>query len=196
MKEKFFDTRQHILDCGQRLIAAKGFVGVGLTEILNSAGVPKGSFYHYFASKELYGDALLESYFSGYLARMDALFDQQGKTGAERLGLYLQRWIEIQGGEDDSGKCLIVKLAAEVADLSDAMRSTMLKGTADILARLSDCIAAGQGDGSILNPRAPQELALWLYETWLGASLLAKLRRDDSTLDSAFTASREMLGLK
>lgn len=196
MKEKFLDIRQHILDCGQRLIAARGFVGVGLTEILNSAGVPKGSFYHYFASKELYGDALLESYFAGYLQRMDALLNQEAKTGAERLCLYLLRWIEIQGGDDDSGKCLIVKLAAEVADLSDAMRSTMLKGTNDILARLAACIAAGQGDGSILNPRAAPDLALWLYETWLGASLLAKLRRDDSTLDSALAATREMLGLK
>ena len=45
------DTRQHILDCGRQLVAAKGFVGVGLAEILATAGVPKGSFYHYFASK-------------------------------------------------------------------------------------------------------------------------------------------------
>jgi TetR/AcrR family transcriptional repressor of nem operon len=39
-------ARDHILDCGERLIASKGFVGVGLAEILSVAGVPKGSFYH------------------------------------------------------------------------------------------------------------------------------------------------------
>ena len=100
MKSEHTDTRQHILDCGQRLIAAKGFVGVGLSEILSSAEVPKGSFYHYFGSKEQYGNTLLESYFTEYLGRLDALFGQTGKSGAERLGLYLSRWTETQSGED------------------------------------------------------------------------------------------------
>jgi AcrR family transcriptional regulator len=54
------NTRQHILETGHRIIAGKGFASVGLNEILKSAGVPKGSFYHYFESKEQYGQALLE----------------------------------------------------------------------------------------------------------------------------------------
>ena len=49
-------TKDHILDCGERLIASKGFVGVGLSEILTVANVPKGSFYHYFSSKERFGE--------------------------------------------------------------------------------------------------------------------------------------------
>lgn len=190
------DTRQHILDCGQRLIAAKGFVGVGLSEILGSAEVPKGSFYHYFGSKEQYGTALLESYFTEYLARIDALFDQPDKTGAERLNRYLQRWTETQCGDDASAKCLIVKLAAEVSDLSNAMRSTMRQGTDAILTRLSRCIAEGQADGSIGSPLPAADAALWLYETWLGASLLAKLRRDNSALESARHATRTIFALK
>ena len=49
-------AKHHILDCGERLIANKGFVGVGLSEILSTANVPKGSFYHYFSSKERFGE--------------------------------------------------------------------------------------------------------------------------------------------
>ena len=45
------NTRQHILETGHRIISGKGFASVGLNEILKSAGVPKGSFYHYFESK-------------------------------------------------------------------------------------------------------------------------------------------------
>ncbi len=196
MKSEHIDTRQHILDCGQRLIAAKGFVGVGLSEILGSAEVPKGSFYHYFGSKEQYGNTLLESYFTDYLGRLDALFGQTDKSGAERLGLYLSRWTETQSGEDASAKCLIVKLAAEISDLSEAMRSTMRDGTDAILQRLSQCIAEGQADGSISRILPAADAALWLYETWLGASLLAKLRRDDSALDGALRATRLFFDLK
>lgn len=80
MSSERIDTRQHILACGQQLVAGKGFVGVGLSEILASASVPKGSFYHYFASKELFGIALLETYFETYLLNLDALLGRTDLT--------------------------------------------------------------------------------------------------------------------
>lgn len=76
MKTSYDDTRQHLLDTGYRIMAVKGFSGVGLNEILQSAGVPKGSFYHYFKSKEQFGQALLEDYFRVYLADMDQRYGQ------------------------------------------------------------------------------------------------------------------------
>lgn len=54
------DVRQHILDTAKPIMLRKGFSAVGLNEILQAAGVPKGSFYHYFGSKEAFGEALLE----------------------------------------------------------------------------------------------------------------------------------------
>lgn len=90
MNNRHDDTRQHILDTGYRIIAGKGFSGVGLNEILQTAGVPKGSFYHYFKSKELYGQALIEDYFTDYLAGIDAIFQAEGETGRQRLLRYWQ----------------------------------------------------------------------------------------------------------
>ena len=48
MNTRHADTRQHILETGQRIVACKGFSSVGLNELLQAAEVPKGSFYHYF----------------------------------------------------------------------------------------------------------------------------------------------------
>lgn len=190
------DTRQHILDCGRQLVAAKGFVGVGLAEILATAGVPKGSFYHYFSSKEVFGAALLDSYFEQYQSRLAALSALPGQTGAQRLLTYFERWIETQQGEDRAEQCLIVKLAAEIADLSDAMRSRMLAGTEGILRQLTEFIAAGQADGSIGNTEAPALLAQFLYQAWLGASLLAKLRREPNAFDTVMQRTRILLQLQ
>lgn len=189
------DTRQHILDCGRQLVAAKGFVGVGLAEILATAGVPKGSFYHYFASKEVFGAALIESYFEQYQSRLAALSAQQGLSGAQRVLTYFERWIETQQCENRAEHCLIVKLAAEVADLSDAMRSGMLAGLEGILRTLTGWVAAGQADGSIGNADAPEVVAQTLYEAWLGASLLAKLRRQAHAFDAVMQRSRLFLQL-
>ena len=58
MNTESTDIRQHILDTAKPIILGKGFSAVGLSELLAVAGVPKGSFYHYFKSKELFGEAL------------------------------------------------------------------------------------------------------------------------------------------
>ncbi len=190
------DTRQHILDCGHQLIAARGFVAVGLAEILTAAGVPKGSFYHYFASKEAFGVALLENYEVCYLSRLAALEARTDLNGAQRLLAYFEGWMASQRGDDAARYCLIVKLSAEIADLSDAMRARMLAATEVVLQQIARYVAEGQGDGSLSNPQAADELALWLYEAWLGASLLAKLRRDDSAFARALQQTRSLLGLQ
>jgi len=62
MNTKTNDTRQHILDVGYQLVVNQGFTAVGLSQLLKEAGVPKGSFYHYFKSKEQFGQALIEGF--------------------------------------------------------------------------------------------------------------------------------------
>lgn len=192
MNVRHDDTRQHILDTGYRIIAGKGFSGVGLNEILQTAGVPKGSFYHYFKSKEQYGQALLESYFAAYLTGIDKLFETPGLSARERLVRYWEQWLQSQCADCDEQKCLVVKLSAEVADLSDAMRLTLRDGTVQVVGRITRAIEAGVADASLgaLEPRATAQM---LYQLWLGASLLAKLHRNGEPLQDAMKVTLKML---
>jgi len=186
------NTRQHILDTGNRIIAGKGFSSVGLNEILKTAGVPKGSFYHYFESKEQYGQALIEDYFTRYLAGIDELFQADGASGRQRLMRYWQRWLNSQTDGCAEQKCLVVKLSAEVADLSDAMRITLRDGTDQVVARLAAMIETGVDDGSL--PKLEAQLtAQTLYQLWLGASLLGKLHRNRAALDKALRFTEDLL---
>lgn len=186
------NTRQHILDTGLGIFAGKGFTSVGLNELLKAAGVPKGSFYHYFESKEQYGQALLEDYFDRYLADIDLLLDGEPASGHERLMRYWQRWLDRQCDDCTDQKCLVVKLSAEVADLSDAMRLTLRDGTDRIVSRIARTIEAGIADGSLPEMDA-LSTAQTLYQLWLGASLLGKLHRDRKALESAMTYTRQLL---
>lgn len=188
------DVRQHILDVARPLLLDRGYTAVGLAEILAAAQVPKGSFYHYFGSKDAFGQAVLESYFTEYLAHMDVLLSQPG-TAAQRLMAYFMDWLESQTGDSAQSRCLVVKLGAEVCDLSESMRSALEQGTRTITGRLARCIADGQADGSL--PAAPEAsaLAVSLYQTWLGASLLAKITRDRAPLATALACTRQALGL-
>ena len=125
------DTRQGILDTAHRIVGAKGFSGVGLNEILAAAGVPKGSFYHYFGSKEAFGEALLTGYFEDYLADIDATLAEPGLSEAERLMNYWRKWQATQGSIDYQRKCL-AWLREQHASLSPADRAAvdaLLAGT-------------------------------------------------------------------
>ncbi|RKP45919.1 TetR/AcrR family transcriptional regulator [Trinickia fusca] len=188
------DVRQHILDVAYPMLLSKGFTAVGLTEVLSAARVPKGSFYHYFGSKEAFGEAILEGYFADYLAQMEALFDEPG-TAAQRLIRYFQFWLDSQIGDEGQGRCLVVKLGAEVCDLSETMRAALKRGTDRVIACLARGIEAGNADGSVTGVADPQAAALSLYQNWLGASLLAKITRSREPLDMAMANTQEQLKL-
>ena len=192
MNAHYDDTRQHILDTGKRIIAGKGFSSVGLNEILQAAAVPKGSFYHYFKSKEQYGQALLENYFENYLNSLDELLCTNNLSAYERLLGYWQQWLQTQCEDCVEEKCLVVKLSAEVSDLSETMRLTLRDGTDRVIGRIANCIAAGATDGS-LPALDPLNTAQMLYQLWLGASLLTKLHRNQGPMEHAMAVTLKLL---
>lgn len=189
------DVRRNILDVGQRIMAGKGFSAVGLNELLAAADVPKGSFYHYFASKDAFGEAMLEAYFEDYLSEIEETFRQPGLTWAQRLMNYWQSWQENQSFHDCQGRCLAVKLGAEVADLSEPMRLALKRGISAIVDRLERAIAAGIAEGSLSTDRAPQDVALSLYQLWLGASVTVKVARSAQPFETAMATTRQILRL-
>ncbi|MDR6169901.1 MULTISPECIES: TetR/AcrR family transcriptional regulator [unclassified Curtobacterium] len=189
------DTRQHILDTAQTLMARKGYTAVGLTEVLSEADVPKGSFYYYFSSKEAFGEALMKSYFTDYLATMDRIASDTSKTGAEQLDEYWQRFTDLQSFDDFQGKCLVVKLAAEVSDLSEPMRLQLVDGTTGIIDHLERMITTGERDGSVTLDDDARSLAQELYEIWLGASIMAKVQRAAQPLQRALDSTKVRLHL-
>ena len=189
------DVRSHILETAQTIISGKGFSAVGLNEILQTAGVPKGSFYHYFGSKEAFGEELLKSYFADYQETLDAMLSRTGLSGAERLIGYWESWLETQSACDPKGKCLTVKLAAEVSDLSEPMRVVLERETARVIARLEQAIEDGIADYSLPASLDAKLTASTLYQLWLGASLRSKITRDREPMECALAATRAWLGL-
>lgn len=194
--EKAQATRQTILDTGYRLVLGKGFAALGLQEILKDSGVPKGSFYHYFASKEAFGVALLQEFVRGYGQRIDHLLEVGPATGRDRLMRYWGAWLHDPDAPDGRGwaeDCLVVKLSAEVADLSEAMRKVLSDGVATLLARIAALISEGRTDGSLPQGAEATALAQVLYQMWLGAALLAKLTQDRSPMQQAMAATETLL---
>ncbi|MCG3865621.1 MULTISPECIES: TetR/AcrR family transcriptional regulator [unclassified Photobacterium] len=192
MNEKTIDTRQHILNVGYQLVVTKGFTSVGLSQLLSAAEVPKGSFYHYFKSKEQFGEALIHSYFHHYLQRVAHVLKSEQGTGFEQLNEYFKLWIKVENGICNANKCLVVKLSAEVSDLSEPMREALKQGADSVVGLIANTIERGIKDGSIVSCDS-HITAQTLYNLWLGASLLNKLSHDLSGLQQALTTTQSLL---
>lgn len=189
MENQTKDTRSHILSVGRSLTARQGYSGVGLNELLKAADVPKGSFYHYFASKEAYGCALLEDFVAQYRISLgETLFDPRMDARA-RLLSYFEGWFQKQTGPNLQDRCLVVKLSAEVADLSVNMSKILQSGVADIIAGLTKTIEDGIAEGSIAPIQDPHAVAQSIYHQWLGASLIAGLTQDSAPLNAALKST-------
>ena len=194
MNHEAKSAKQTILDTAQRIVGRKGFSAVGLNEILQAAEVPKGSFYLYFNSKDAFGVVLLDHYFDHYVHGMQQLFDAPGLTQHAKLMRYWHCWIDNQTGCSDAGKCLAVKLGAEVSDLSEPMRLALQRGTARTIGLLAKALQQGVEDGSVVITQHPESLAQRLYALWLGTSVMSKITRTAAPFDEALGLTRQLLG--
>lgn len=174
-------TRARILSTGRELILKGGFAGVGLSRLLAECGVPKGSFYYYFASKEDFGCAVLKDYVAEYLARFDELCEVDAPAG-DKLAAYWASWLDEARSEGIASRCLVVKLASEVADFSESMREILDDGVSQLTGRIADLLRAGARDGSIRPLDDTDVMAQILYSQWLGAATLSKLCQNDVPL--------------
>jgi TetR/AcrR family transcriptional repressor of nem operon len=82
------DTRNHIIQVGADLIAHKGFGATGLNAVLSASGVPKGSFYHYFSSKNDFGLAVIESFGEEYEIELEQILTDPSRSCIDRLHAY------------------------------------------------------------------------------------------------------------
>lgn len=187
------DTREHILATGERLCMHRGFTGMGLSELLKTAEVPKGSFYHYFRSKEAFGVAMLERHFADYHQRLVQHFTQGAGNYRYRLLDYYQHTLTQFCQQGLISGCLTVKLSAEVCDLSEDMRTEMNKGASQIMALLAQALENGRREGCLKFSGEAEATAQVLYSLWLGANLQAKMARSSTPLESALTHVRNLI---
>lgn len=189
------DTKQHILTTAQNIILGKGFAAVGLNEILKTAGVPKGSFYHYFESKEHFGSTLLENYFDQYMVFIDEQLRNDGTPAVDRLIRYFANWKTSQCNDTTTDKCLVVKISGEVTDLSESMRLSLKQGTHRVINRLAKCVQEAIDNQEIQITDDAKTVTEEIYYLWIGATLLTKVNRDHDALHVAMNALHARLNL-
>lgn len=169
------DTRDQLVKTGTGIIAEKGFNTTGINAVLTAAGVPKGSFYYYFSSKEDFGLAVIDD-FAGTLAqKLDGYLKNPRVAPLQRIRNYLEDEVAAMSDCRCTRGCLIGNLGQELASQNETLRSRLDAVFKDWKARLAACLQAAQDADELPRDRDVEQLAGFLLTGWEGASLRAKV---------------------
>jgi TetR/AcrR family transcriptional repressor of nem operon len=107
-------AREQIMAAGLRTVLRKGYNGSGIQEITASAGLPKGSFYTYFESKEALGAELVRRY--GETGPRHLGLEDKSIPTLERLRRHFEAMSDLYIGMNYEGGCLLGDFSAELAN--------------------------------------------------------------------------------
>lgn len=179
-------TREALLRAGVVAVSEKGFSATGLDEILRAVGVPKGSFYHYFPSKDAFGAALIARYAAAFAARLDRRLLDENRPPLERLRAFADDARASMARHGFRRGCLVGNLGQEISALPEPFRDALLGALLDWQARTARCLdaaRAARAAGEIAPEADCAALAAYFWIGWEGAVLRAKLERSPAPLD-------------
>ncbi|MGH2341448.1 TetR/AcrR family transcriptional regulator [Segnochrobactraceae bacterium EtOH-i3] len=176
------EARARLLRAGVALLTEKGFGAVGLEELLTSVGVPKGSFYYYFASKADYGLALIDAYADYFARKLDRSFLDDSRPPLERLRAFVADASAGMARHGFRRGCLVGNLGQEMGSLPEVFRDRLIAVLRDWEARTERCLRAAQDAGEISPEADCARLAGQFWIGWEGAVLRAKLERSERPL--------------
>jgi len=174
--------REHLLCVGLDLLHANGYSASGIQQIVDAAGVPKGSFYNYFASKEGFCRDIIDLYFGRHLPELRALLHNPQIPPLERLrGYFAERIASFQANGYVRG-CLLGNLSLEMADQSELLRARLAAHFQTWNGLLAECIADAQKTGGIRCRLPAVLLAGFVLNSWEGALLRMRVEKSAAPL--------------
>lgn len=176
------DTRELLVRTGVAVLTEKGYSAVGIDEILRLAQVTKGSFYHCFASKEVFGQALIAAYAAYFARKLDRWLLDADTPPLQRLHHFIRDAQLGMQRHDFRRGCLVGNLGQEMGTLPESFRTQLEDVFHDWQARTAACLAEAQRTGEIAPRHDCAALAQFFWIGWEGAVLRAKLERSAAPL--------------
>ncbi|MDH4379034.1 MAG: TetR family transcriptional regulator C-terminal domain-containing protein [Vampirovibrionales bacterium] len=185
--EKRQETRQHLIEVGLELILLHGFNVVSVDKLVKAAGVPKGSFYHYFESKEDFGLQVVAFFQEEKCNAYEAALNQPEGTPFSRLaGLFKANNDRFVNEARFCGGCLIGNLAQEQASDYPAFQAALKGCYESWVATVEEVFRSAVLSKELPAATNTHRLTQALFIAMEGALLTAKLTRSREPLDTAW----------
>jgi len=169
------NTREEIIRKGAELIHVQGFNATGLQQILQAAGIPKGSFYFYFKSKEDFGLAVID-YFSVMINGIFVHYLKDKKIPPlkrlEKLMDFFENTFRQSG---NTRGCPIGNLSLELADTNERLRIHLAGVVESLIEKIEFCLKDAKLGKSIPAELNTADMARFIFQGFEGAVLHMKV---------------------
>lgn len=172
-------VKEQILDAAIDMMHRRGFNATAVQDITTSAGVPKGSFYNHFESKEVLAVEALGIYWQTGLGWLDIL-NRSDAPPLSLLKAYFRRAARAIRDENYETGCMIGNFAIEMSGSSPLIRERIALALAAWSGAIENCVREAQADGSMRRDLDAKAIGRFLLNSWQGAAMRAKVDRDNT----------------
>ncbi|RLP95921.1 TetR/AcrR family transcriptional regulator [Micromonospora sp. CV4] len=190
------DARNKILDAAAVLIEQRGYSALGVAEICATAGVPKGSFYYFFESKQALARTVIDEHWANQRRQWEQLLGS-GRDPLRRLRDLFEATEEVQRtGQQKAGVvagCLFGNLALELSNQAEEIRRRLqeiFEAQIDLIEQvIVEAKATGLAGPSVDTREAARSIVAQIE----GRVLLAKLLNDPTQLETLWRNCLDLL---
>ncbi|AUT62691.1 TetR family transcriptional regulator [Paraburkholderia sp. PGU19] len=176
-------VRSRLLSVGRDVVHDRGFNGCGVQDITTAAGVPKGSFYNYFESKEMFAAEILEDYWQSIEDRHGPILYDARIRPLARIAKFFRALTDDHSKSDFALGCLIGNLSLELSNASDEARSKLLALLARWQEALAACLREAQERNELDRKQNADELAAIVIEAYEGAAMRGKIEQSGNAYE-------------
>lgn len=191
VKTKSAISRQRILDCAAELILSRGFSAMSIDAVCKSAGITKGGFFHYFATKEELGRAVINKFWADTGERESNASFNLIEDPLHRLIGYLDYAIEAYQAPQLQKGCMLaiftIELGESNAELFTVASNHFAKWRKGLIIMLD---AATRHHLQKFNAQAWADLFISALE---GSIILAKSTNEPETIKRALTLYKSLI---
>jgi len=176
------NVRERLLDTGLRVLHERGFNATSVQDITEAAGVPKGSFYNHFESKEDLGAEVVLRYLESSNKTQAVLRDPKFSPYA-RLRKYFEGLVQVAEKKEFCGGCLLGNFGAELSEQSEMIRVRVSQEFSTWSTMIANVIAEAQAEGQISKDLPASTLAAFVLNGWEGALVRARVDKSKAALE-------------
>jgi TetR/AcrR family transcriptional repressor of nem operon len=182
----YANTREQLIRSGIELLTRQGVSGITLDDILKQAEVPKGSFYHYFASKDALVAAALNGYADYFIGKLEKHFSNPELAPLARLAAFVDDACRGVERYEFTRGCLVGNLGQEVGCLNETLHLRLEAILQEWECALSACLQASRTAGELSAEADCDALSHAFWVGWEGAILRARLLRSTAPMRAFF----------
>jgi TetR/AcrR family transcriptional regulator, transcriptional repressor for nem operon len=176
------DAREQLIAAGMRIVLKKGYSSSGIQEITASAGLPRGSFYNHFESKEGFGAELVRQY--GRTGPRCLGLADKSIPPLERLRRHFEATTDFYIGMNYEQGCLLGDFSAELANHCPLIRARLAALFSDWTQDIEAAISEAQRTAAISTNAHAGRLATFLLDSFEGAILRARVEKSRRAFDA------------